>query len=135
MTSNEIILAFVEAINAHDVSRLGKLMTNDHTFVDPYGSEVTGREPMLAGWRGYFEWFPDYQIEVNEIFENENEFGMFGFAGGSFKGNADRNGVSPQRGRRSCAKDKLRCGRSLPTRRFPSRQCPQVIEMLLTGRG
>lgn len=49
MTSNEIILAFVEAINAHDVSRLGKLMTNDHTFVDPYGSEVTGREPMRAG--------------------------------------------------------------------------------------
>lgn len=90
MTAREVVLAFVDAINAHDVDRLGELMTDDHTFVDPYGSEVTGREPMLAAWRGYFEWFPDYQIEVNDIFEHESEFGMFGFAGGSFQGNADR---------------------------------------------
>ena len=86
----ETVLAFVDAINAHDVNRLGELMTDDHTFVDPYGSEVIGRETMLAGWRGYFEWFPDYQIEVNDIFERQSEFGMFGFATGSFKGNADR---------------------------------------------
>ena len=91
MSPKETILAFLEAINAHDVDSLAELMTDDHTFVDPYGSEITGREPMLAGWRGYFEWFPNYQIEVDDIFENENEFGMFGFAGGSFKGNADRN--------------------------------------------
>ena len=60
MTPKETILNFVDAINAQDVDRLGELMTDDHTFVDPYGSEVTGRAPMLAGWRGYFEWFPDY---------------------------------------------------------------------------
>ena len=91
MSPKETILAFLEAINAHDVDSLAELMTDDHTFVDPYGNEVAGREPMLAGWRGYFEWFPDYQIEVDDTFENENEFGMFGFAGGSFKGHADRN--------------------------------------------
>ena len=51
MTVRETILAFVDAINAHDVDRLGELMTDDHTFVDPYGNKVTGREPMLAGWR------------------------------------------------------------------------------------
>jgi ketosteroid isomerase-like protein len=90
VTSKETILAFIDAINARDVEALGALMTDDHTFMDPYGSEVTGRETMLAGWRGYFEWFPDYQIEVNDIFERDNEFAMFGFAGGSFKGNADR---------------------------------------------
>src|SRR6478672_7174065 len=90
MTPKETALAFIEAINAHDVNRLGELMGDDHKFVDPYGSEVTGRETMLAGWRGYFEWFPDYRIEVNDIFERQSEFGMFGFATGSFKGNADR---------------------------------------------
>jgi len=90
MSPKETILAFLEAINAHDVDSLAELMTDDHTFVDPYGSEVTGREPMLAGWRGYFEWFPDYQIEVDDIFENENEFGMF-LRRRSFTGHADRN--------------------------------------------
>jgi len=90
MTPRETVLAFVDAINAHDIDRLGELMTDDHRFVDPYGSEVAGRAPMLAGWRGYFAWFPDYQIEVNDAFEKGNEFAMFGFAAGSFKGNADR---------------------------------------------
>ena len=59
---------------------------------------------MTAGWRGYFEWFPDYYLEVNEVFagrdalgsgeasrviearENGETFALFGFAGGSFKG-------------------------------------------------
>jgi len=86
----EIIHAFVAAINTQDVDRLGELMTDDHIFVDPHGNQVTGRDQMLAGWRGYFEWFPDYQIEVKEIFEKENEFAMFGYAGASFKGNAER---------------------------------------------
>jgi ketosteroid isomerase-like protein len=90
MSPKETVLAFVDAINAHNVDRLGELMTEDHTFVDPYGNKVTGREPMRAGWRGYFEWFPDYQIEVHDIFEQEREFAMFGFAAGSFKGNPDR---------------------------------------------
>src|SRR5262249_30247969 len=90
MTPKETVLAFVDAINAQDVDRLGELMADDHRVFDPHGNQVTGREPMLAGWRGYFEWFPDYQIEVNDIFERDHEFAMFGFAGGSFKGNADR---------------------------------------------
>ena len=90
MTPKETVLAFVNAINAHNVDQLGKLMTDDHKFVDPHGNEVAGRERMLAGWRGYYGWFPDYQIEVNEIFEGQSEFAMFGFAGGSFKGNTDR---------------------------------------------
>lgn len=49
---------------------------------------------MLAGWRGYFEWFPDYRIEVSEVFPGEitadsQNFALLGFAEGSFKGNAD----------------------------------------------
>jgi ketosteroid isomerase-like protein len=86
----DIIHAFVEAINTQDVQRLGELMTDDHRFIDPHGNQVTGREQMLAGWRGYFDWFPDYRIEVIDIFERESEFAMFGYAAASFKGNADR---------------------------------------------
>jgi ketosteroid isomerase-like protein len=85
----EIILAFIDGINAHDVQALGELMGDDHTFIDAHGNEVRGKEQMIAGWHGYFEWFPDYYIEITDVFENGEMFGMFGFAGGSFKGKAD----------------------------------------------
>lgn len=97
MTSNDTIRAFVDCINAHDVRGLGELMAEDHTFVDAHGNEVRGREKMIAGWRGYFQWFPDYYIEVTDVFEDRagsdnttvsedaQTLAMFGFAGGSFK--------------------------------------------------
>jgi ketosteroid isomerase-like protein len=83
---NEIIKAFVECINAHDADGLGKLMSDDHAFIDAHGNEVVGREKMVAGWRGYFDWFPDYYIEVTDVFDRGESSAMFGFAGGSFKG-------------------------------------------------
>ena len=89
MTNKDTVLAFIDRINAHDVEGLANLMTEDHRFIDPYGNEVAGKENMTAGWRGYFEMFPVYSIEVNEMFAEGNMFGMFGFAGGSFKGNTD----------------------------------------------
>lgn len=95
MSNKETVLAFVEAINAHDMNRLTELMSADHVFVDAHGNDVAGNEKMIAGWRGYFEWFPDYYIEVTEIFEGEltaekrQTFALVGFAGASFKGNAD----------------------------------------------
>ena len=89
MTNRELIMAFVDAINARAPDALAGLMSDDHTFIDAHGNEVTGREQMIAGWRGYFEWFPDYRIEVTQIFENGYYFGMFGYASGSFKGKAD----------------------------------------------
>jgi SnoaL-like domain len=94
MTNREIIQTFVDRINAHDVAGLGELMSDDHTFIDAHGNQVSGKHQMLTGWRGYFDWFPDYFIEVSEVFAPEatasnQTFAMFGFAGGSFKGNAD----------------------------------------------
>ena len=89
MTNKETILAFIGRINAHDVDGLAELMSDDHRFLDPHGNEVVGREKMTAGWRGYFEWFPVYAIEVNEMFESGDTFAMFGFAGGSFKGKSE----------------------------------------------
>lgn len=86
---NDTIQTFVDAINAHDVESLAKLMSDDHVFIDAHGNETRGKEKMTAGWRGYFEWFPDYYIGVSELFENGEAFAMFGFAGGSFKGNHD----------------------------------------------
>jgi ketosteroid isomerase-like protein len=86
MASRETVLAFIERINAHDIAGLGALMSDDHTFIDAHGNQISGREKMIAGWRGYFEWFPDYFIEVTDVFEDDERLALFGFAGGSFKG-------------------------------------------------
>ena len=104
MNTQETILAFIDRINAHDVDGLSELLSDNHTFIDAHGNQVCGKGKMTAGWRGYFEWFPDYHIEVNEVFEegdapgndeasgvieareNGETFALFGFAGGSFKG-------------------------------------------------
>ena len=85
MTNQETILAFIDCINSQDVEGLGALMSDDHTFIDAHGNQVSGREKMIAGWHGYFEWFPDYSIEVTEVFEDGDKLALFGFAGGSFR--------------------------------------------------
>lgn len=86
MTDKELVLAFVDSINRRDLDGLGELMADDHRFIDAHGNEVVGRDKMIAGWRGYFGMFPDYSIEVKEVFENGESFAMFGVAGGSFQG-------------------------------------------------
>lgn len=82
----ETVLAFIDCINAHDVEKLGALMSDDHTFIDAHGNRVSGKDKMVPGWRGYFAWFPDYYIEVTEIFDDGDKLALFGFAGGSFQG-------------------------------------------------
>jgi ketosteroid isomerase-like protein len=82
----ETVLAFIDRINDHDAEGLGALMSDDHTFIDAHGNQISGREQMLTGWRGYFEWFPDYYIEITDVFQEGEAFALFGFAGGSFKG-------------------------------------------------
>ena len=83
---NKPIKTFIDCINAHDADGLGQLMSGGHIFIDAQGNQVAGKDKMVEGWRGYFEWFPDYCIEVTDVFENGGTFAMFGFAGGSFKG-------------------------------------------------
>lgn len=87
MSDKQTILAFMERINAHDVEGVAALMSDDHTFIDAHGNQVSDKEQMIAGWRAYFEWFPDYYIEITDLLENGDNFALFGFAGGSFKGN------------------------------------------------
>lgn len=103
----KIVLNFIEAINRHDVEEIYDLMTDDHKFIDAHGNEVSGRDIMKTGWAGYFDKFPDYLIETNDIFMkpaqeaiqtgkanlkvklfyNRNDYIVaFGFASGTYKG-------------------------------------------------
>jgi ketosteroid isomerase-like protein len=86
----QIFYNFVEAINAHNVDQLCLLMTDDHKFIDSQGNETVGKEQMRVGWIGYFKIFPDYKIEVTEIFLNGDTIAAFCFAGGTYKGSSDK---------------------------------------------
>ena len=77
---------FIDAINEHNVEKLHSLMTEDHKFIDSYGNEVSGKDKMRSGWIEYFHWFPDYNIEITDLFIENNTIAAFGFAGGSFQG-------------------------------------------------
>lgn len=90
----EIALAFVNRINRHDVAGLAALMTEDHRFVDALGQEVRGREPMEKGWLGYFAWFPDYSIKVDDALSDGNVVALFGTAQGTYSANKSAPGES-----------------------------------------
>jgi ketosteroid isomerase-like protein len=78
--------SFVAAINGHDVGALSRLMTPDHTFVDPTGRAFSGREEMTAGWRHYFQMFADYEINVEKVLAEGPIVALFGTAGGTYCG-------------------------------------------------
>jgi ketosteroid isomerase-like protein len=86
MPAKAIVLRFIDRINTHDVGGLALLMSDDHTFIDAHGNQVSGKAQMTEAWRAYFEWFPDYRIEITDAFELSDSVALFGFAGGSFRG-------------------------------------------------
>ena len=88
--NKQIFYNFVDAINEHNVDKLCSLMTDDHKFIDSQGNEIIGREKMREGWVGYFQFFPDYNIEITDIFLNEDTVAAFGFASATFQGQSDR---------------------------------------------
>jgi ketosteroid isomerase-like protein len=60
-------IAFNEAINRRDLRALGRLMTEDHAFIDADANVVAGREAVLKAWEGFFEAFPDYRNEWSQV--------------------------------------------------------------------
>ncbi len=84
MTPTQTVLAFIERINVHDVEGLCALMSADHRFVDSLGHSFHGREGMQTAWTGYFAWFPDYQIIVEDLLEQGNLVLATGQASGTY---------------------------------------------------
>ena len=53
-----IALAFIDAINAHNIDKICDLMTDDHVFVDSMDNKTSGKTTMKHAWIAYFELFP-----------------------------------------------------------------------------
>jgi uncharacterized protein (TIGR02246 family) len=87
MASNdpvEVVLAFMEKINAGDVEGLCALMTEDHVFIDALGERFVGRERMREAWKGYYSVIPDYKVSHEEILPKGAMVAVFGTARGTF---------------------------------------------------
>jgi len=87
--SIKTVMDFIKAINSHQIKKIGSLMTDDHTFINSHGKKVQGKNNMKEAWKGYFEFFPDYTIEITEIIEDEETFALFGWATGTYKSGDD----------------------------------------------
>jgi ketosteroid isomerase-like protein len=83
METRDVALAFVNAINSGRAERIYAMMTPDHVFIDSLGVETKGRDRMLEGWRAYLRLFPDYRIEVDGWYVEEQSALLHGRAGGT----------------------------------------------------
>ena len=61
------------------------MMDDDHVFFDAWGEKITGKDKMKNGWEGYFKLFPDYKIEITDVYSCGNKMAAFGFASGTFE--------------------------------------------------
>ncbi len=79
----DTVLAFIQAINSHEIETLANLMTSDFEFVDSLGDLVRGRDQMRQAWIAYFFMIPDYRIEVAGIFSQGGSVVVTGKASGT----------------------------------------------------
>ncbi len=86
-TAKEAILAFKDALNAHDTKRLGSLLTNDYLIIETNGNKNKDDKALI--WPALFKMFPDYHIEMNEFYKNGDTLAVFGSIKGSYKGNKE----------------------------------------------
>jgi limonene-1,2-epoxide hydrolase len=80
---SDTVLAFVQAINRHEIATITNLMTPDHEFVDSLGAVVRGAGRMREAWIAYFFMIPDYSIEVTGIFPQGARIAVTGRASGT----------------------------------------------------
>jgi ketosteroid isomerase-like protein len=83
MKAKETANKFVSAINRHDTEAISRLMTEDHTFIDSGGGSYGG-DVMRGGWAEYFRMFPDYKIEISEVFASGQTVLLIGKASGTY---------------------------------------------------
>lgn len=81
----KIIHQYIEAINSASADQICDLLADDHVFIDSQDNSCLGIEMMRRGWTQYFELFPDYKIEIQEIIQNKSTFCLYGHASGTYK--------------------------------------------------
>jgi ketosteroid isomerase-like protein len=65
--SEATVREFIARINSHDVEGIITLCAHVHRFVDGLGQVLTGYDQLRVAWSGYFNLFPDYQIDIESL--------------------------------------------------------------------
>lgn len=81
--SLEVVIRFVTAINSRNINLISEIISEDHKFTDSLGNVFRGKENMEKGWADYLHLFPDYKIEINEIYNDGNRIMFTGKASGT----------------------------------------------------
>ena len=81
----KVVFDFADAVSHADVDKIYSLMADDHLFIDSQGNKMAGKDKMKNAWSEYFGLFPDYKIEIEEIFEKDSSICILGFASGTYK--------------------------------------------------
>lgn len=92
--NKKVVIAFVQAINQQELLRINELMADNFQFIDTYGGKEN-KAAMKTGWPGYFNWFPDYHITIDNYLANEQFAVILGKASGSYLGNPDKHWEFP----------------------------------------
>lgn len=82
--SVEVVIRFITAVNSRNVESISGLISDDHKFTDSLGNVFRGKEVMTKGWINYLNLFPDYKIEVDEVYDKENKVMFTGKASGTY---------------------------------------------------
>ena len=85
MDTREIVEDFVKAINSGRAEKVVQGMHLDAVFIDSLGNRIEGRKALLDGWRGYYQLFPDYRIEVEGMIVEDQEALLRGWASGTLR--------------------------------------------------
>ena len=71
-TAAEVVRAFNEALNRHDLASMREWLTEDTVFENtspaPDGSRYVGREAVSAFWQEFFDTSTEAHIEAEEVF-------------------------------------------------------------------
>jgi ketosteroid isomerase-like protein len=80
MQPSDLVVHFNTQINNRDADGLGRLMSDDHEFIDSTGNVERGRAHCLNLWRGFFDEFPDYRNTFLELTERDDHVLVVGYS-------------------------------------------------------
>jgi ketosteroid isomerase-like protein len=77
-------IAFIEAINAHDVTQIVERLAADYEFVNSSGDHFQGERFMRDEWTAQFAKHPDFRIRVGRVVADEDAVAVFGYSEGTY---------------------------------------------------
>ena len=82
MSTRDLTLTLVNAINQHDVAAIRACLADDHRLVDAAGTAVEGAPAVADAWTAFFRLVPGYRIAVDRVLVDGDEAALLGTAAG-----------------------------------------------------